>query len=73
MAKASSGDVSGISEAAQHAAQNAHGDGRKDGERGTVANVEGAVISGDFDCMPANAEYFTDQKVPCTGLEPVTC
>ena len=72
-AQAISSDVSAISKAAQNAAQKAHEDGRNDLKRATVANVESAVISEDFDCIPANAEYFTDEKVPCTGLEPVTC
>ena len=72
-AQAISGDVSAISKAAQNAAQKAHEDGRNDLKRATVANVESAVISEAFDCIPANAEYFTDEKVPCTGLEPVTC
>lgn len=72
-AQAISGDESPTSKAAQNAAQKAHEDGRNDLKRARVVDVESAVISEDFDCIPANAEYFTDEKVPCTGLEPVTC
>ncbi len=59
-------------QAAQNPAQKAHektGNGRN---AVPAADERGAVPSGGFSGFPESSGYFTEEKVPCAGLEPAT-
>ncbi|MFB3138451.1 MAG: hypothetical protein ACE10B_04450, partial [Phycisphaerales bacterium] len=59
-------------EAAQNAAQKAHETTGNDEKAVPVAAPERAETSSGFESYTESSRYFTDEKMPCTGLEPVT-
>ncbi len=71
-AQAISGGESAGAEAAQNAAQKAHETAGNDEKAVPVAESERAETSSGFESYPKSSGYFTDEKMPCTGLEPVT-
>ncbi len=70
-AQAISGDESAISKAAQNAAQKAHETAGNDAKSFAVNESEIEGSSGDFGDVPALAGYFTVEKAPRRGLEPL--
>ncbi|MCH8164054.1 MAG: site-specific integrase [Planctomycetes bacterium] len=70
--RAISGGAPAGAEAAQNAAQKAHETAGNDEKAVPVAEPESAETSSGFESYPESSGYFTDEKMPCTGLEPVT-
>ncbi len=66
-----SGEPTGA-EAAQNAAQKAHETAGKVEKAAPVTEAGKAETSCGLESCPESSGYFTDEKMPCTGLEPVT-